>query len=203
MADSLESFMGNSGSGLPYSKEECSSPDLRKQARRRTFGRKAQLTPLKLRGLSQRHLEILALHLSGDHSNTDIAAICGISLGKINAVLDDPLAQSVIEQYRGGQLAELEGLLPKVTSTIRETLDSGDDKVRLQAVDRFIKMSKQDFGDQLPSHNLAITITDARTRFIEKVREIVDITPEKTDARTASTAPKEILAASPSDTPAE
>lgn len=203
MADALEAFMGNSSASLAYTKADENPADLRKRSKAEVFGRKAQAGPLKLRGLSQRHLEILALHLSGDYSNKEIGQLCGISIGKVNAVLDDPLAQVVIEQHRNGQLMELEALLPKVTDTIRQTLDSGDDKVRLQAVDRFIKMSKEDFGEGLTQGNLAITIVDARTRFVDQLREIIDITPEASHVTKSAAPAEKLLETGDSDAPAE
>lgn len=201
--DALDAFMGNSTASLPYVKKVMDPADLRKTSKMQTFGRKAQGGPLKLRGLSQRHLEILALHLSGDYSNKQVGQIMGISLGKVNAVLDDPLAQNIITSHRNGQLMELEALMPKVTEAIRDTLGSKDEKVRLQAVDRFVKMSKQGFDDQLATGNLAITIVDARTRFVEQLRECIDITPDKPDARELTSPTKNVLAKSNSVTSTE
>lgn len=168
-------------------------------------GRKPRGEPLQLSSLSQRHLDILSLHLSGDFTGSEIAQVLGCSTSKVYQVLEDPLCKNVIEQFRRGQLSDLEALLPKAVAGIREGLDAKDVRTKLLAVDRFMKMSKHGFEDQTGNTNVSVTIVDARTRFVNQLKDLVDITPlsETPDGRTPSTAAKAFVEADYSEVAAE
>jgi len=144
-----------------------------------TLGRVSHVGNKKLRKLSQRHLRILTLHLSGDFLNKEIAEVIGCAVSTVNRVLGDPLAQNIINDFRAGQVQELEALFPKAVEAVRAGLGQNDTKTKLLAVDRFLKMTGRDDGTKPAGTNVSITVVNARTRFVETMRQVVDVTPVK------------------------
>lgn len=124
----------------------------------------------RLKKLTNRHLKILTLHLSGDFSNVGVARELGCSVTTVQRVLGDPLAQTLINDFQAGHLQELEALLPKAITAVRKGLSSGDVKTSLLAVDRFLKMTGQD-ADQHQGPNISITVINARSRFVDTLKE--------------------------------
>lgn len=165
--------------GLPEEERKVGGKALSTHAKNVLLGkmRNGRKNTKKLVGLTDRHLRIVALYLTGEYSNINIAEMIGCPTYLIGKILNDPLVEEVIEDFRLGQVKELEGLYPKVVSTIRECLDSGDSKIRLGAVDRFIKMSSQVEDAEAPTTNISITVNNARQAFVDRFKEMKDITP--------------------------
>jgi len=145
---------------------------------RKTLGRLGKTGVTRLRKLSQRHIKMVSMHLTGDFTGTRIAEAMGVSVATVYNVLADPLVQEIVKDFRAGQMTELHALFPKAVETIRDGLDEENGmELRLKAVDRYMKMAgiEQEEGRTGPS--IAITINNAREHFVDVFREMRDVTP--------------------------
>lgn len=129
-----------------------------------------------LKGLTEREMQVLSLWLTGGYEVGEIAELAKVSVATIYAIVGKPICQQVIEDFRKGGIGELEALLPKVIHTVREGLDDSKPGVRMAAVDKFIKMSKQVGEEKAPV--VEITVIEAREKFVRKLK---DITPKKVE----------------------
>ncbi len=126
-----------------------------------------------LKLLSQRHKLIIGMHLTGS-KNIEIAEEIGCSVGAVCSILRDPLAQEVITHYYEGVEDELKALFPKAVDVVRDALDS-DEVIgtRLKGVDRFMRLSGIGEGGNDGNSVTVNVITDARTKFVQEIREAV------------------------------
>ena len=154
-----------------------SVPYKMKDIKKKTLGRIGINGREKLKQLSQRHFKIIAMHLTGDYTGKEIAKELGVGVGTIYSVLNDPLAQEVIKEFRAGQMTELEALYPKAVEAIREGLESGNVGMKLKAVDRYLKMTGIGTEEERNTSSVSITINNAREHFVNIFREMKDITP--------------------------
>ena len=148
-----------------------------KDIRKKTLGRIGINGREKLKRLSQRHFKIIAMHLTGDYTGKEIAEELGVGKGTIYSVLNDPLAQEVIKEFRIGQMTELEALYPKAVEAIRTGLESGNVGIKLKAVDRYLKMAGIGTDEEKNIPSVSITINNAREHFVKVFKEMKDITP--------------------------
>lgn len=170
-AVNLEFNMGNVpvGAAKPKLVEQRERAEVN---RRQLLGRTNPKGKLKLRSLSRRHMQIISMHLTGDYSGVEIAEIIGCSAAHVYSTLQDPMSLNIIEQFRQGQLQDLEALMPKAVDAVRDGLNDDNTRTRLAAVDRFVRMKGEDRPDNSQA-NVSI-IVDARARFVEALK---DVTP--------------------------
>lgn len=171
-----------------------------KQKKHELLGRKGLYGQVKLRALSQRHLNILGMHLTGDWTGVEIAQALGCSASHVYTVINDPLSQKIMNQFREGQYKDLEALMPKVIAAVKGGLTSSDTRTQLLAVDRFHKLTTR--PEEKGQTNVTVNvITDARERFVEAIR---DITPqEPLDGGDPTSPAKDLLEADSSETTSE
>ena len=157
-------------------KKELQKLDVEK---RQMLGRTGVNGTPKLRKLTQRHIRIISMHLTGNYKGVEIAEKVGCTVTRVYQVLNDPLAKKIIDDFQVGQIADMEELMPKVVDAVRDGPVSGDQRVRLSAVDRYAKMTQRgDDGEGKAGVNLNLTVVDARERFVDNIRNMIDVTPE-------------------------
>lgn len=191
----LDAFMGNTATGIAGPRRP--KKDEVRADRKSQLGRRAGTTNLRLRELSQRHLDIISLHLTGNYTGDEIGEIVGCTTQHVYAILNDPLTQNVIEQFRAGQLADLEALMPKAIRAVRDGLNDGNVRTKLLAVDRYQKLRGAEEGRGYNNTSVSVTIVDARSRFVDAIKKI---SPEAIDGRKSTPPSEDFLEASYSET---
>jgi len=111
--------------GLPENLHTNSTPSL--------YLRRARVTPL-----SRRWQLILEYHLLGK-PHSQIAEELNISPQTVRNVIRSDLGQRYLAQRYEELDEEFKGLYRKVINTIRECLDSSDERVRLLAAEKWLK----------------------------------------------------------------
>ena len=139
-----------------------------------TVARRIIGTPRKrksnLHRLTQRHKIIIGMNLTGS-KNAEIAEEVGCSVGTVCSILRDPLAQEVIMHYYEGVEDELKALFPKAVDAVRNALDDNAVGTKLKGVDRFMRLSGIGEGGPEGPNITVNVITDARTKFVQEIRE--------------------------------
>ena len=108
----------------------------------------------KLKKLSNRHLQILSMHLQGDSGET-ISTHMGITVITVSRVLNDPLCKNLLSRIYEDRQNELDALAGDAINAVRQGLQ-GDHSVRekLTAVDKFTKL-KDSIGKEETSGKTA------------------------------------------------
>ena len=156
--------------------------------------RERLLAPLKK--LSGRHLRIVGMHLAGFRAKK-IAEQLKITPQTVYNVLGDPLAQKYLAQFWNGHAHDLRSLMPEVITTLEQGLKSGNAKIRLSAVEKFIKVHEMlNGGDTGGKHNIVnfqINVqNDARVQLVQQIKEL----HAKSHGGTSASAGQELEASS-------
>ena len=122
-----------------------------------------------LKSLSVLHKYILALYMTGRYSQTEIARLSEVHYMTVWRVIHSKLGQELIKEWKDSLEEELEGLMPLAVEAIRGGLKAGDKKLKLLAVDRFIKMTGR--GEDKSGVTVNI-VNNARGRFIDDLKEL-------------------------------
>ena len=125
----------------------------------------------ELKTLSIKHRFILGLYMTGKYSQVEIARDAGVHYITVHKVLKSKLGQELLTAWREMMELELDGLMPLAVDSIRSALKSGDGKVRLLAVDRFIRMAG--VGEDTKGITINV-VNDARVRFITDLKQIAE-----------------------------
>ena len=115
------------------------------------------------------HRLILALYMQGK-SQANIARELGCHYLTVHKLLHSPKAQEILARWKETLEMELEGLLPSAINAVRLGLESPDRKIQLLAVDRFVKLTKDDPQRSAVTVNV---VNSARTRFITGLKDLV------------------------------
>ena len=125
----------------------------------------------ELKTLSIRHKFILGLYMTGKYSQVQIAKEAGVHYVTVHKVLRCKLGQELLGAWKEMMELELDGLMPLAVDGIRSALKSGDSKVRLLAVDRFIRMTG--VGEDVGGVTINV-VNDARVKFITDLKQIAE-----------------------------
>ena len=123
----------------------------------------------ELKSLSIKHKFILALYMTGKYSQVEIAREADVHYVTVHKVLRCKLGQELLNAWKEMMELELDGLMPLAVDSIRSALKSADKKVRLLAVDRFIRMTG--VGEDTGGVTVNI-VNDARVKFITDLRQM-------------------------------
>ena len=123
----------------------------------------------ELKTLSIKHKFILGLYMTGKYSQVEIARDAGVHYVTVHKVLKSKSGQELLGAWKEMMELELDGLMPLAVDGIRSALKSGDKKVRLLAVDRFIRMTG--VGEDTGGVTVNI-VNDARVKFITDLKQI-------------------------------
>lgn len=132
----------------------------------KVIGKRLPTGQQKLRKLTARHKNVIALHLRS-LSNRDIAFITGLAEGVVGNILRDPLSQEVISNYLEGIEQELLSLTPMAIDALRSGLGDGSVKTRLNAADKFFRAT----GRYAQSEKAGDTAEDVLARALARVAE--------------------------------
>ena len=125
----------------------------------------------ELKSLSIKHKFILGLYMTGKYSQVQIAREAGVHYITVHKVLRSKLGQELLSAWKEMMELELDGLMPLAVDSIRAALKSADNKVRLLAVDRFIKMTG--VGEDTGGVTINV-VNDARVKFITDLKQIAE-----------------------------
>ncbi len=126
---------------------------------------------MPLKNVTPRHLNILSQFLSGCGVN-QIALRQGCRASTISRILHDPRIKSMIKIAQETYDEELKALLPLAVEAVRDALCHTDPKIRLQAVDRFARMTGKG-ADDIGDHDAkTINVVNLRQTFITNLKEI-------------------------------
>ena len=125
----------------------------------------------ELKALSIKHKFILGLYMTGKYSQVQIAGEAGVHYVTVHKVLKSKLGQELLVAWKEMMELELDGLMPLAVEGIRTALKSKDSKVRLLAVDRFIRMAG--VGEDTGGVTVNI-VNDARVKFITDLKQIAE-----------------------------
>lgn len=128
------------------------------------IGRRTPSGVFKLKKLRPKHKNVIALHLRG-LSNRDVAFVTGLHEQYIGDILGDPLSHEVIQAYLSGIDHELAALAPKAVDALRSGLDSDNNSIKLQAADRFFKVT----GKYAQAESTGETAEDVLARALARV----------------------------------
>lgn len=139
----------------------------------------------KLEKLTLRHRLILAMACEGKVSK-EIALAMKCSSATVNRIINDPLGQVEINRYMEGVKGDIKRMLPLAMKVVKDNLESGDQDMRMKALDKFIKLN--DFVEGKVDNVVSITnIINARTMFIQDLKalaersNVIDLTAEVVD----------------------
>lgn len=90
--------------------------------------------------LTVKHRRIVALHLTGKHSNVQVAKMLGISPATVSAVLRNPAVSSILQRSKESMDMELESMFALAIERLRKILLHGDDKTAMTAVDKVLRV---------------------------------------------------------------
>lgn len=90
------------------------------------------------KGISHKHYEVLALHLSGS-TTKEISAITSLTPVSIYRILKSEDIVALRQQILAGIGDEFEVLFADVVNTIRELLNSSKESIRLEACEKWLK----------------------------------------------------------------
>ena len=85
----------------------------------------------ELKTLSIKHKFILGLYMTGKYSQVEIAREAGVHYVTVHKVLRSKLGQELLNAWKEMMELELDGLMPLAVDSIRSSLKSADNKVRL------------------------------------------------------------------------
>ena len=125
----------------------------------------------ELKSLSIKHKFILGLYMTGKYSQVQIAREADVHYVTVHKVLRCKLGQELLGAWKEMMELELDGLMPLAVDSIRSGLKSADNKVRLLAVDRFMKMTG--VGEDTGGVTVNI-VNDARVKFITDLKQIAE-----------------------------
>ena len=125
----------------------------------------------ELKTLSIKHKFILALYMTGKYSQVEIAREADVHYVTVHKVLRCKLGQELLNAWKEMMELELDGLMPLAVDSIRSALKSADKKVRLLAVDRFIRMTG--VGEDTGGVTVNI-VNDARVKFITDLKQMAE-----------------------------
>ena len=126
---------------------------------------------VELKSLSIKHKFILGLYMTGKYSQVEIAREADVHYVTVHKVLRCKLGQELLNAWKEMMELELDGLMPLAVDAIRSALKSGDKKVKLLAVDRFMRMAG--VGEDVGGVTVNI-VNDARVKFITDLKQMAD-----------------------------
>ena len=142
--------------------------------RDKIIGKRSPSGALRLKKLSARHMTMIALHLTGKFKAKAIADHIGCRAITVYRVLNDPMAQKIINDFHSGVMMDLKALAPLAVDAVRDGLTDKDQDTRLRAVDRFDKMTREHEEDQATLSVNVNFVNNVRDRFFEELRAIAD-----------------------------
>lgn len=146
------------------------------------IGRRLKTGAFPLKRLGTVHKNVIALHLRS-LSNRDIALITGLNESTISRILNDPLAQEVIQLYLSGIDQELQGLAPMAVDALRSGLSSQDTDTQLKAADKFFKATgryaKAEKGGESAEDVLARALARVASENASSLRELTRQAPTR------------------------
>ena len=125
----------------------------------------------ELKTLSIKHKFILALYMTGKYSQVEIAREADVHYVTVHKVLRCKLGQELLNAWKEMMELELDGLMPLAVDSIRSGLKSADSKVKLLAVDRFMRMAG--VGEDTGGVTVNI-VNDARVKFITDLKQMAE-----------------------------
>lgn len=137
----------------------------------KAMGRRLKNGAMPLKNVTPRHLRIATRFLSGAGVN-QIAIQFGCRASTISRILHDPLIRDMIEIAQSDFDAELKALLPLAVEAVRDALCHSDPRIRLQAVDRFARMTGKGSDDSGERDAKTVNIVNLRQTFIGNLRDI-------------------------------
>ena len=125
----------------------------------------------ELKSLSIKHKFILGLYMTGKYSQVQIAREADVHYVTVHKVLRSKLGRELLDAWKEMMELELDGLMPLAVDSIRSGLKSADNKVKLLAVDRFMKMAG--VGEDTGGVTVNV-VNDARVKFITDLKQIAE-----------------------------
>ncbi len=138
----------------------------------KTIGKRLPSGVLRLKKLSPKHRQIVALHVQG-RAIKKIAEEVGLAYISVWRVINDPLAKQLIDEFYESFDADFKVLKPLAIEAVREGLEDGDTKTKLSAVDRYAKLAG--IGKEGPAGGPAVSVTiinGARAKLVSAIRDI-------------------------------
>ncbi len=141
-----------------------------KYAYQKFMGDRQEDGSLKLKELKPEHKQYITCYLKG-MKGVEIANQFNVAAITVYRVLADPLASEAINEFDEAFKAEFKALFPLVSDAVRRGLESGNESVRLKAVDRWTKVSRFLGGDdeEKDQGEKTATVVAARLRFIDLI----------------------------------
>jgi hypothetical protein len=131
---------GRRPKALPRLHDHKGNPLPRYESEKR-LGIRRENGALKLKRLTNRHMRIIGMHISGLAGEV-IAHTMGCTVATISRILNDPLSQEIISRSYKDRQKEIDALAGKAIDVVRETLSDANAsrRERLMAVDKFAKL---------------------------------------------------------------
>lgn len=144
MAETLSERTGSYNPNAARARRQLTKvADNNKARLERMLGKRTSLGNKPLLKLTSKHRNIILLHLEGN-SGVAIADTLDLSAIQVYRVLNDPLVKEMLAEFNAGMDRDMEGLYPLAVRAVRDGLTDGSNKTRLQAVDRFMKLTGKD-----------------------------------------------------------
>lgn len=135
------------------------------------MGKRRKDGALKLKELKPEHKQYVSCYIHG-MKGVEIAEQFNVAAITVYRVLADPLAIAVIGEFDDAFKSEFKALFPLVSDAVRSGLESGNEGVRLKAVDRWTKVSRYLEGDpeEKDQEEKTVAVLAARMRFVDLVK---------------------------------
>lgn len=110
-----------------------------KYMREKQLGIRRENGAQKLKFLTARHLQILNLHIAG-RSMEQIGEVMKLSLHTVWRVISDPISKEFMKNVYSARQQEIDALLGQNVEAIRDCLEDGTRKEKLQAVSVYSRL---------------------------------------------------------------
>ena len=120
-----------------------------------------------LNKLSAKHHKVIFLHLQGIRT-TDIAQELGMTVAWCSTILNDPLAQEIIQEHQATARQELLALSGEAVNVQRNALKSKDERNRLKASETVLKANNLIDGDADSGASVKDMMGEALKRISQK-----------------------------------
>lgn len=166
---------------LPQLRDESGTP-LTRYAIEKAIGKRRENGASKLKRLTNRHYNILALHLAGK-SLEDICSLLRVSYTTVSRVVNDPMAQSVLKRVYNHREEEIHALAGKAIAVTRAAMNDDAMGTRLKGVDRFLKIRETMLGKDDGRESAE----DVVTRILENAKIMGNVNIQVNNGATSAT----------------
>lgn len=129
----------------------------------------------RLKRLSTLHRKVIALHIRGE-SGSDISSMVDKSEAWVSTILNDPLAQAIIQQFHIQANHELDALQLEAVDVVRRGLRADDFKTNFAAIDRMNDMRKlNDKGKDALAEGSKASAEEVAQRLINLAQDSVTL----------------------------